>query len=33
MNGIEQALSCEILRVQTEDIEEMEATIKKALKG
>lgn len=27
------ALSCEILRVGTEDLEEMEGTIKKAIKG
>lgn len=33
MNGVEQALQCEILRVQTEDIEEMEKTIKTALKA
>ncbi|CAO1627883.1 unnamed protein product [Parajaminaea phylloscopi] len=33
MNGIEQALSCQILRVATDDLEEMEATVKKALKG
>lgn len=32
MNGIEQVLSCQILRVATDDLEEMEATVKRALK-
>ncbi|CAO1619169.1 unnamed protein product [Jaminaea pallidilutea] len=33
MNGIEQALGCEIVRVDGADVEEMESTLKKALKA
>jgi ATP-dependent RNA helicase DDX19/DBP5 len=33
MNGIEKALKCRITRVKTDDVEEMEKTIKDALKA